>query len=73
MFKKKTQTPQTKIEKRVASLPTQDLTGWAEQALYTIGRYLTDYIKSGDTKVLDEAELGAEALLAVVRELKKRA
>lgn len=73
MFKKSETPKQTKIEKRVASLSNHDLVDWSEHSLYTIGRYLTEYIKSGDAAVLDECILGAEAMLAVMRELKRRA
>jgi len=62
----------TQVEKRVANLPTEDLTKWAEQALYGIGRNMSDWVKSSETLYIEEAKLGAEALLAVMSELKNR-
>jgi hypothetical protein len=41
--------------------------------LYTIGKETTGWLKTREPALLDEAELGAEALLAVIKELKKRA
>jgi hypothetical protein len=64
--------PQSKIEKRVASIATPDLVSWAENALFVIGKELTGWMKSKSPTQLDEALLGAEALLAIAKELKKR-
>lgn len=63
---------QTKIERRVASLSTHDLTGWADQALFGIGRCMSDWSRHGNPDSLEEATLGAEALKAVIDELNKR-
>jgi hypothetical protein len=71
MLKKKNQ-QKSKIEQRVEKLSTPDLVQWAEHALYSIGRNLTDYIRSNDKNVLEETVLGAEAMLAVMQELKNR-
>lgn len=43
---------------------------WAENALFVIGKEITHRT---NPDALNEAELGAEALLAIVKELKKRA
>lgn len=64
--------PQSKVEKRVASIATPDLVTWAENALFVIGREVTSWMKTKEPFHLEEAELGAEALTAVVKELKKR-
>lgn len=64
--------PQTKLEKRVASLSTTDLVSWSENALYTIGKSLTHWARGNDQDLLEEAHMGAEALLAITTELKKR-
>jgi hypothetical protein len=61
------------LEKRVAIISTTDLVIWTENALFTIGKQTTGWLKSKDVFLLDEAELGAEALLAIIKELKKRA
>lgn len=64
--------PQSKLEKRIAGISTHDLTVWAETSLYAIGKGVVHYKRDG-VEQLYEAELGAEALLAIVKELKKRA
>lgn len=73
IFSKVGSRPQSKIEKRVASLTTYDLISWTENALFVIGKEITHYQKSKNIEALYEMELGAEALLAITRELKKRA
>jgi hypothetical protein len=45
---------------------------WAENALYVIGKEITHHQRDKNADALYEAELGAEALLAIVRELQKR-
>jgi hypothetical protein len=62
----------TRLEKRVATIPTSDLVAWSEQALFGIGRHLTAWQRSHDKADVVEAEEAAEALYAVVRELKSR-
>jgi hypothetical protein len=70
---KKDGNPQlTKLEKRVASIPTHDLISWAENALFEIGKGLTHSIHDRNTDVLAELEMGAEALLAITKEIRKR-
>ena len=64
---------QSKLEKRVSGIGTTDLIMWAENALYVIGKNVTHFQRSQGFEALFEAEEGAEALLAVIRELKKRA
>lgn len=65
-------TTNPKIQSRVQRLAEPDLIMWADQAIYTTGRYLTEYHKSRDMNFLDEAVTGAQVLNAVVDELKKR-
>ena len=62
----------SKLEKRVASIPTHDLIGWAENALFEIGKGLTHSIRDNNEDALAEMEMGAEALLAITKELRKR-
>jgi hypothetical protein len=64
--------PQSKLEKRIAGISTPELVTWVENSLYSIGKGVVHYKRDG-IEQLYEAELGAEALLAIVRELKKRA
>ena len=60
------------ITRRVESLHTSDLTDWADQAIYTTGRYLTQYLKTRESAELDEAETGAQVLMAIIAELRRR-
>lgn len=46
--------------------------GWAENALFILGRELTSWLRDNDQRKMDEAVLGAEALLAITKELQKR-
>lgn len=64
--------PPTKIAQRLSRLPEADLVAWGDQAIYTTGRYLTAYQRERLPEYLDEARTGAEALLAVVDEIKRR-
>lgn len=61
------------MERRVSKIGTFDLIMWAENALYVIGKEITHHQRDRSMDALNEAELGAEALLAIVKELKKRA
>lgn len=61
-----------KVAKRVAKIPTAELSSWAEQALFELGRCLSLYEKHRETYYLDEALAGAEAAHAVISELHKR-
>jgi len=45
---------------------------WAENSLFVIGKNLTHWHKEQDDFLLDEAHTGAQALLAITEELKKR-
>ena len=61
------------MAKRVSGIGTSDLIMWAENALFVLGKEITHHQRNKSMDSLLEAELGAEALLAIVRELKKRA
>ena len=60
------------LERRVANIQTPELILWANQALFGIGRNITDWERMHDFPLLDEALVGAEALTAVVKELRNR-
>lgn len=62
----------TATERRIAKVPTPDLSAWAHQALYAVGRTIGDWERTHDDALLIEAEQGAEALLAVLKELRGR-
>jgi hypothetical protein len=72
IFKKDGQPQPTKLQKRISGLQTFDLVMWAETTLYGIGKAVAGTgAKSVETYM--EAEENAEALLEVIRELKRRA
>jgi len=73
MIRKKAEREKSKVEKRVAKLPTPDLVSWAEQALYGIGRSLSSWQRAPEQhEWLEEARMGAEALNAVMAEISSR-
>jgi hypothetical protein len=57
---------------RVAKISTPELVTWSENALFVIGKNLTHWSRANDPDLLEEAHMGAEALLAITTELKKR-
>ena len=61
------------MQKRISGLSTPDLVAWSENALFTIGKELTGWLRSNDGLLLDDAEMAAEALLEITKELKRRA
>lgn len=63
--------PQSKLEKRISTIGTADLVIWAENCLSTVGRNVAG-IGEKTAERYDEALMGAEALVAIVQELKKR-
>ena len=64
--------PQTRIERRVATISTPDLISWMEQSMYTIGRHITIWQKNQSEADLDEVVMGSEAFYAIAKELKRR-
>lgn len=74
LFKKKPWTKpfSEKVAKRVSKIPTGELTMWAEQAMYELGRSLSSYDRSREPQYLEQALAGAEAVHAVVEELSNR-
>lgn len=63
-----------KVEARLSRVPTHELTPWAEQCLYAIGRNLSEYTKDPALRQdhLDEAVVTAEVLVKIVTELRER-
>lgn len=72
IFKAKPEREKTKVEKRVAKLPTAELLTWSDQIMYSVGRNLSIWQKSQDNYSLEEARLGAEALHAIMEALTER-
>ena len=65
-----------RIVRRAKMIPTPDLLGWAENALYTAHRQLSAYRARPDAPEaalhFAETRQSTEALLAVLRELESR-
>lgn len=61
-----------KIARRVAKIPTGELTLWADQSLYDLGRLISAYERSREKAYLEELMVGAEAFHAVIHELNRR-
>ncbi len=61
----------TKLEKRIASIGTSELITYVETSLYGIGKAIAGRGEKSIESYL-EAEQNAEALLAIIRELKNR-
>lgn len=72
IFKKDGHRQLSKLEQRVSKIGTSELISWAENSLFVIGKNVTHHQRDGIEALL-EAEMGAEALLAITRELIKRA
>jgi len=64
--------PQTKIQKRISKLPTPELITWAENALFVIGKEVTTWMRTNEKALLNDAEMGAEVLHEIIKELKRR-
>ena len=61
-----------KIAKRVARISSYELTTWADQSLYELGRLLSIYERVRTPEAMKELITGVEALHAVIEELNKR-
>jgi len=61
-----------KIAKRVARIPTAQLSIWADQSLYELGRLLGIYERVRTPEAIKELVTGVEALHAIIEELNKR-
>jgi hypothetical protein len=61
-----------KIAKRVSRIPSADLTTWADQTLYELGRLLSIYERVRTPEALKELLISTEAFHAVVEELNRR-
>jgi hypothetical protein len=74
MWRRRQVTPRTpeRIAKRAAMLPTPDLTMWSDQAINSTGRALTLYNRTKERALLDEAHMGAVAILAIIEEIQRR-
>lgn len=71
IFKKDGPPQPTKLQKRISGISTPELVMWAENSLAVIGKGVYHHQRDG-IDGLNDAELGAEALLEIVKELKRR-
>lgn len=62
-----------KASSRAQKSASPDLATWAEVSVSQMGHCLTEWRRTGDPAVLQEAEAAAVALYAVTRELSRRA
>lgn len=64
---------ETKLERRISSVRDPDtLRQYAEQAIYSVGRNLSEYDKTRSLDALETAAHDAEALNLLVRALYER-
>jgi hypothetical protein len=61
-----------RIANRVRRIPTNDLTTWADQTIFELGRILTIYERNRTPEASKELADAAEALHAVAHEINKR-
>ena len=61
-----------KARKRVERMETPDLPGWGDQALTEMTMSYREWRRHGENVNLEDAIVGAEALLAVMQELRSR-
>lgn len=59
--------------KRAARIPSVDLSAWAEQCGFEVGRWLMVWGRDSDRDALDMALEAAEGQVAVITEMKRRA
>lgn len=59
-------------ERRLRNIPTDDLALWLDNTVSQAGRAVRDYLTTGDLTHLDEAQFSAEALNAMIAELRRR-
>lgn len=60
------------IRTRVARIETHELMDWADQALYTAGRYLSLHRRDGRPESLEDAVEASRVLLAIMDEITAR-
>lgn len=63
----------SRVQKRVKLLPNSELYAWVDNILYSVGRNLSIWEKTQVASALDEAQMGAEALHAILDTIKERA
>lgn len=64
--------PEPQLLRRIRAAGTPELLEWADVALYTAGRCLSEYRKSGETFWLTDAEQSTSTLHLLVAEIRTR-
>jgi len=63
---------ETAAAKRLAIMPTHELTPYVEQSLFRIGKDLADYGRDGETAYVFDALKEAELVVEILREFRRR-
>ena len=63
---------ETEALRRIASLPTHELTPWVEQSLYRIGKDLVDYGHAAEPALILDALKEAELMTELLQEIRRR-
>lgn len=72
-WRKTTQPEQvTETARRIATMPTHELTPYVEQGLYRIGKDLNDYSHDGEPAFVLDALKEAELVVEILREFRRR-
>lgn len=75
LFKNKKRSPEEETDRvraRVRRIATPDLLSWADQAIFGLGRHLSEYQRHGSEADLEEARMAAHALKEVLDDLHRR-
>lgn len=60
------------LAKRIAIVPTPEITPWIESSLYHIGKGLLDYGRDPNPDLLEEALGAAEVVVELLQEYRRR-
>jgi hypothetical protein len=63
---------ETVAAKRLATMPTHELTPYVEQSLFRIGKDLADYGHDGEPAFVLDAFKEAELVVEILREFRRR-
>lgn len=75
LFRRDRVSPDEEMERvraRVRKIATPDLLLWADQAIFGLGRHLSEFQRHGSEADLEEARIAATALKAVLDDLSRR-
>lgn len=62
---------ESKIQRRIKALPTDDLVAAMDNTLSTIGQDVTAYVR-GEVESLEQARMGGEAVIEMIDEIERR-